>query len=40
MIEIAILPTAIISAMTSEFQSIMPTGAVPAAFTPEPSTVA
>ena len=40
MMEIAIFPTATISAMTSEFHIIMPTGTLPAASMPEPSTVA
>ena len=39
MIEIAIFPIAIISAMTSEFHIIMPTGTLPAASMPLPSMV-
>ena len=39
MMEIAIFPTAIIRAMTSEFHIIRPTGTPPAAPMPEPSMV-
>ena len=40
MMEIAIFPNAIISAMTREFHIIIPTGTLPAASMPVPRTVA